>query len=123
MTRFRALSFGQPLAPWQATKELAEQAAIEAEEASRDPQTGFVYLGIGVTIEKDGGDPPEMTPDMALWAEALAILRKHLFGAEDYIEAKVATSAGDRKAEARWRLIGKRIAIVREAAAKDDPTR
>ena len=119
MTRYRVLSFGDPLGSWQATEELAEQVAIEADQASRDPHTGFVYLGIGVTIEKDDGEKPEMSPDMALWAQALAILRLHMFGAEDYIEAKLVTASGDRETEAMWRLIGKRITMVREAAKKD----
>ncbi len=119
MPRFRALSFGQPLAPWQATRELAVQTAVETDSAHRDPHTGIAFLSPDVEIVEAEGDV-ELTPDMALWAEALAVLRTHLFGAEDYIEAQITTSAGDRDMEARWRLIGKRIALLREAAVKDE---
>ncbi len=119
IARYRALAFGKPVAPWQATYELAAQSAIKTDNAHREPRSGRVYLSPGVEIKEAAGDVP-LTGDLALWAEALAILRTHMFGAEDYIEAQIVTAHDDRQAEARWRLIGKRIAMVRAAAGRDE---
>lgn len=119
MTRFRALLFGEPIAPWQATKELAEQAAIEAGEASRDAQTGWIYLSPGVAIEEDAGEPPALTPDMERWAEAFAVLRMHQSGAEAFIAERMEDLKHDAAGRARWRAIGKRLAMIRDAAEKD----
>lgn len=116
--RFRALLFGQPLAPWQATKELAEQSAMEAGEASRDPHSGFAFLSPGVTIEKDDGEAP-MTPDMERWAEALAIVKMHGARAMEEVEDRIRALAHDSDGQTRWRAIGGRVRQVLDAAEKD----
>jgi hypothetical protein len=117
MTRFRALLFGQPLAPWQATRELAEQAAIEAGEAAREPD-GRIYLSAGVEIEIDAGEPPALTPELERWAEALQVIKMMGDGAEEFVAERMRALADDPAGRARWEIIGRRIALVREAAAR-----
>ncbi|WBO21993.1 hypothetical protein [Sphingomonas abietis] len=119
MPRFRALLFGNPLSPWQANRELATQSAVEADEGSRDPVTGLVYLSPGVAIVEDDGEAPAMTADMACWAMALEIIQRHHAGARGNVETEIRRASQDPEAKARWLLIGKRIAAIMAAAAKD----
>ena len=93
------------------------QSAIEADSARCKPRSRRIYLSPDVTSRSTTRDANNARHGAT--GEALAILR-YLFGGEDHIDARIATSAGDRTAEARWRLIGKRITLLREAAVKDD---
>ncbi len=117
MTRHRALLFGQPLAPWQATRELAEQSAIEAGEGSRD-SAGRVFLSPGVTFEHDDGEAP-MTPDMERWAEALQVVKMEGDRAEAFVAERMRALADDAAGRARWRAIGRRVEQIRDAAKRD----
>ncbi len=118
MTRYRALSFGQPLAPWQATYELAAQSAIETGGAHREPSSGRVYLSPGVEIEAADGEVL-MTPEMDWWAEALYVVFLERENAVALVDERIEALADDRLAQARWRMIRSRIVQIMESAAKD----
>ncbi len=118
MTRYRALLFGEPLGPWQATHELAEQSAINAGQASRDPATGEVCLSTGAHIE--GGDGHiDISLEEMRWADALQIIHEHRHLAVAYAEERLRMVPGDAKERWRWRDIARRIRIVFDAAARD----
>ena len=118
MTRYRARAFGEPVAPWQATHELAAQSAIETDNAHREPRTGRVYLSPGVEIEQDDGEA-SMTPDIERWTEALAVVRQYRGRALAIADDRIVDLAGDIAGQARWRAIRSRIEQIMEAAARD----
>ncbi len=117
MTRYRAVAFGKPLAPWQATHDLAVQSAVEANCARRDPDTGIAFLSPNVEIAEEEGDVP-LTPEMALWAEALVLIRQHHVGAKAFATAQMERLYGDQPRRARWQMLRRRIVHIMDAAGR-----
>jgi len=118
MPRFRTLLSGQSLAPWHATYELAAQSAIEVDSAHRQPGSGRVFLSPDVEIDMDVGEV-EMTPALAIWAEALAVIRQRSDRARAFATDQSERAGGNIGEQARWRMIRTRIDQIMEAPAKN----
>ena len=116
--RYRALSFGQPLAPGEATYEFAVQSAVGTVNAHREPGNGLACPSPGIEIEQDDGEVA-ITPDLGTWAEALAVIREYRERSLDFVDERISRLAGDAARWARWHSVRSRIIQIMEAVAKE----
>ncbi|MFS0737571.1 hypothetical protein ABC347_11020 [Sphingomonas sp. 1P06PA] len=94
MTRYRATTFGRPLGPWRGSSLLAFQDAVEADEATRDPISGIVFLTAPAKIEEDDYSEPIAERDADRLA-ALEMINRY-FGLALYAIEKAGKEARER---------------------------